>query len=153
MKYLRIIAALVLMINLVSCEEELCTCKNQADYISYGTSFGECLGYCIRSIVITGNEIRFEKSGWEIDGSLPDVNESIPMDTTSWTNLLSDIDFEAFFQLDTIIGCPDCTDGGAEWIEIKKEGGIHRVTFEYMNEPNTVKGYIENLRNYLTQFD
>lgn len=153
MKYFKFIVGLVFITSFISCDEELCTCNQQSDYIVYGTSFGECLGYCIRSITITDNVIKFEKSGWEIDGSLPDVKESVPLDTASWNNLVSDIDFNAFFQLDSIIGCPDCADGGAEWIEIRKDGNVHRSTFEYMNEPEAVKEYIAILRDYLGSFE
>jgi len=153
MKYIKIIIGIVLFFSLISCDEELCTCNQQADYIAYGTSFGECLGYCKRSINISSNLIKFEKSGWEIDGSLPVVKESVPLDTASWNDLVSGIDFNAFFQLDSIIGCPDCADGGAEWIEIRKDGDVHRSTFEYMNEPEVVSSYIDVLRDYLGSFD
>ena len=48
------------------------------------------------------------------------------------------------------IGCPDCADGGAEWIEIKLANGEkHKVTFEYMNAPSAFKNYISGLRGLL----
>jgi hypothetical protein len=41
--------------------------------------------------------------------------------------------------MDTVIGCPDCADGGAEWLELGFEKEVKRVTFEYMHEPDAYK--------------
>jgi hypothetical protein len=57
-----------------------------------------------------------------------------------------------FFDLPTTIGCPDCADGGAEWIEIELvDGGKHKVTFEYRHEPEKVKDYIIKLREQMNK--
>lgn len=52
-----------------------------------------------------------------------------------------------FFKLSETIGCPDCADGGAEWVEVEYVSGKkHRVTFEYMKEPDELKDYLIGLR-------
>lgn len=59
-----------------------------------------------------------------------------------------------FLALPTTIGCPDCADGGAEWLEIELKNGIkHKVTFEYNNEPSLLKDYILKLREMLNAND
>ena len=125
---------------------------NDVDYVKYGTSFGMCLGYCIHEIQVTSDNIDFKKNGHEMDGLLPEVNLSSEIDQNYWLVLSENIDFEAFMQLDSVIGCPDCADGGAEWIEIKHNGKVHKVVFEYMNEPETVMPYIDYLRTYTEAF-
>lgn len=121
--------------------------------IKYGTSFGECLGYCRKSISITPSEIEFTKKGWDLDGQLPDstLRESLP--GNAWDNLVEGIDMDAYLALDSVIGCPDCADGGAEWIEIVAEEQTYKVTFEYMNTPAVMATYIDTLRNYMDGFD
>ena len=48
--------------------------------------------------------------------------------------------------LDSIIGCPDCVDGGAEWFEIITNDTVKRVTIEYGESLNGLDGYINLLR-------
>ena len=55
--------------------------------------------------------------------------------------------------MDEIIGCPDCADGGAEWIEITSGETSHKVTFEYNKSPDVFKSYIEILRSKLEEID
>ena len=42
------------------------------------------------------------------------------------------------FALKEIIGCPDCLDGGAEWIEVSCDGKAHRVEFDYHAPPSAI---------------
>jgi hypothetical protein len=65
------------------------------------------------------------------------------------------IDQIGFVNLPKTIGCPDCADGGAEWIEIISGSGgkSQKVTFEYMNEPAKLKDLASGLRTILESFD
>ncbi|WP_167614113.1 hypothetical protein [Maribellus sediminis] len=123
-----------------------------ADYLKYGTSFGMCIGYCTHEIQVTSNKIDFKKNGHNMEGLLPEVSLSAEIDQNYWLPLVENIDFDAFKQLDSIIGCPDCADGGAEWIEIKHGGEVYKVIFEYMNEPDAVRSFIGYLRTYTDAF-
>jgi hypothetical protein len=153
-KWITIIAIGLLFMNGIrSCESGETNPLSEYAYVSYGSAFGECLGYCVKSIKITETRIDFNKSGWEIGGALPDISDTDDIDTDDWNELVEEIDFEDFTELDSIIGCPDCADGGAEWIEIKRNQETYKVTFEYGNEPETVKPYIETLRSHLQSFD
>jgi hypothetical protein len=115
--------------------------------IQYGTSFGECFGYCKQNIALTRNKTEFTKSGLSETIS---CNENT--DSSLWSQLMKEIDTSAFNSLKETIGCPDCADGGAEWIEIESGASKHKVTFEYMNEPPTVKIYIDKLRSLHNKF-
>jgi hypothetical protein len=98
--------------------------------IKTGTSFGMCAGYCKEEITITSKKIVFHKSGWEED-LYPEITEEVPISNEQWTTLSGYVDFEKFNSLNDTIGCPDCADGGAEWIEIDNGKSIKKVTFEY----------------------
>ena len=49
--------------------------------------------------------------------------------------------------------CPDCADGGAEWVELGFENKVKRVTFEYMKEPEELKTLIPSLRELMAGFN
>jgi hypothetical protein len=118
--------------------------------IQYGASFGECIGYCKQDITITSSKIEYSKSGWSDTLKTISCNEST--DSSTWAELMKEIDPSAFNGLQETIGCPDCADGGAEWIEIESGASKHKVTFEYMNEPVAVKLYIDKLRSLRNKF-
>ncbi|MEQ9008910.1 MAG: hypothetical protein RLP12_13560, partial [Ekhidna sp.] len=65
--------------------------------------------------------------------------------------LFSTINVQAFLSLEEIIGCPDCADGGSEWIEITTAQGSKKITYEFRHEPEEVKSFIGELRKYYDQ--
>ena len=150
-KYILLILAFSFI---TSCEnEEEKYALDDIYQVSYGTSFGECLGYCFRHIDVSGMHIKFQKEGWDTKGILPDIRSSESIDSVSWSTLIESIDYEKFTSLDSVIGCPDCADGGAEWIEIFRGGGSKKVVFEYLKEPDELSVTVEILREYLDGFE
>jgi hypothetical protein len=128
-----------------------CNCPSGITKIEYGTSFGECYGYCKRSISVTAKNISFTKEGWP-DEFKP-KSCSNPFTREQFIVLTSKIRPDEFNNLDEVIGCPDCADGGAEWIRIVTALTNHKVTFEYWNEPVELKDIIGLLRDYLSDFE
>ncbi len=155
MKIIRICLLTLFSIVLFSnfqCEEEKLENTVQVEYLSYGTSFGECLGYCVREIVVSGG-VTFTKRGWDIEGNLPDSSCSLVFIQNPLPAYLDDMNIHAFLEMDEVIGCPDCADGGAEWLELGFENEVKRVTFEYMNEPEELKNLIPSLRELMEGFN
>ena len=79
-------------------------------------------------------------------GTFPPIRLSFPLASTEWTNLIDLIDLEAFQALDDRIGCPDCADGGAEWVQIDWKAGGKRVTFENGQQLKGLDEFIDKLR-------
>lgn len=100
--------------------------------ISSGTSFGECLGYCRRSIFLRANSKKLIalKEPNAPDSAYPPKEKQYRISSKLWKELIQLVDLKQFRALDDRIGCPDCADGGAEWIEIKWNSSKKRVTFE-----------------------
>ncbi len=116
--------------------------------IKYGTSFGECLGYCKSDILLQPWSVIYTNSGWSDTLKTITCKDTL----TNWSSFISGLDTRRFFALQAIIGCPDCADGGAEWIEVELVSGEkHRVTFEYMNAPEVLKDYVIKLREQKEQ--
>ena len=132
------------MVMILSCQKN----GEQAQaitQISYGTSFGFCLGYCKKDICMKSGGIIYTRSGW-VD-TIKTITCTEPLSDENWNAYRSEINSAKFFELPETIGCPDCTDGGAEYLElIVSSGEIHKVTFEYMNEPDLLKDCIAQLR-------
>ena len=118
--------------------------------IRYGTSFGFCLGYCTKGIEVSKAQVKFTKSSRQ--DSLKAKTCTKPIDDTAWSALAKKIDYKRFSDLKEVIGCPDCADGGSEWIEIEAGNSKHKVVFEYGNEPEPVKEYIDELRELQATF-
>ena len=45
-----------------------------------------------------------------------------------------------------MVGCPDCADGGAEWISFKLDGKMKEVTYEYGKAPDALKDLVLKLK-------
>ena len=129
-------------------------CSNDVIYknitqLNYGTSFGECVGYCKHEVTIKSKAATYKCYSWN------PTEQILTKDTTINSSTLDSIgsfNTSTFFKLPETIGCPDCADGGAEWIEIiLLNGEKHRVTFEYHHEPASIKDQIIKLREILNK--
>ena len=130
-----------------SCSKELI--YNNIAQINYGTSFGECIGFCKREVTLKSNKATYNCYSW-----YPTNQTITKADSISNTALdsICKLNTASFFLLPETIGCPDCADGGAEWLELKMlSGETHKVTFEYFKEPDFIKPQIEKLRKILSE--
>lgn len=116
--------------------------------ISSGTSFGECLGYCRRSITLrcNGRTLIALKEPNGVDSAYPPVEKQYKISSTLWNELVDLVNVGRFRSLDDRIGCPDCADGGAEWIEIEGKNFKKRVTFEYNQSIEGFDALVKKLR-------
>lgn len=111
------------------------------EYVKYGTSFGHCVGLnCNKSYTFSKNEISYARRA---NGHMTDsLVQRTSIETEQWENLINSIKDSGIKKLPNRIGCPDCADGGSEWVEINEGNKITRVTFEYGNAPNEIKSVI-----------
>ena len=139
-----------LFLTTVSCTEEL---GKRIQRVNYGTSFGECVGFCRKQLSVTSDSVHFTAF---CDACMTPATArkdfvSTPI-KTEWDSIQNRLSTGSFFALPAVIGCPDCADGGAEWLElILINGETHKVTFEYGNEPTILKEYIPILRKLLSK--
>jgi len=146
-KNLIVSCTLMLFLFFSSCEK---SGKKDLTRISYGTSFGMCVDYCVRNMVIVEQQVTYTKSK---NGSNPDpktCTNTISKEELDEIKSLSEA--SKINSLPGVIGCPDCADGGAEWIEMTTNGKKYKVTFEYNNTPNELKAIAIKLRALATSF-
>jgi hypothetical protein len=116
--------------------------------VRYGTSFGECIGYCRQDLAMRPGNVTYNRSGWT-DTVEPLYCQEI-LDKNAWNSFSTSLDINTFFNLPATIGCPDCADGGAEWVELEIDNSdTHRVTFEYHHEPPELRDYVSRLRQMM----
>ena len=123
------------------------------DKIGTGTSFGECLGYCLSDLQIYSDQTYYRLYGWDTSDSvyLPvDIQDNT--DEIFWQSLIDSLDIDLFMSLDSVIGCPDCNDGGSEWFEITIDDMVKRVMIEYGSSIEGLDGFITLLRSLRDSF-
>lgn len=138
----QIILPILIAMFLTSCTTEL---DKRIQKVSYGTSFGECMGYCKHQMVISRDSVKY--SCISNGNILPQKDVYKKMTFIGWDSLRNNITVSSLLALPEVIGCPDCADGGAEWLELMLANGeTHKVTFEYGKEPVSIKDYIAKCR-------
>ena len=113
--------------------------------IKTGIFFGFCGGYCKSEVEIVNRDVVFIASSWS-DPNYPDTMLNGNISIQEWDSLIESVNMDSLLLLDDIIGCPDCADGGGEWIEITKADTLKRVTFEYGETVEPIQSLIEKVR-------
>lgn len=120
--------------------------------IKHGISFGECLGYCYREVMLSELEWAYVERSWQSD-QYPEKKQTGVPDLERWHQLTRLVNFAALEAMDDVYGCPDCADGGAEWIEVILDVKSKKITFEYGETPSTIKPLLEEMRAIRIQFE
>lgn len=140
-------AALILIA--VSCktpkEAAPATTPDTVTRIVHGTSFGHCRGYCKREEIYTPNQIVFATTAWDT-AHFPKKENTAPLTPMEFDQLTAAINWEKWNTMDSIIGCPDCTDAGAEYLIITRGTQTKRVRFDANANPPGLEQALSMLR-------
>jgi hypothetical protein len=120
--------------------------------IRTGTSFGMCAGYCQKDYVLTGINLTLTTTSRN-PAQYPAKTCQTTISQESWNSLKDRVNPDTFTKLPERLGCPDCADGGAEYIEIETGGQKHRVTFEYGHTIPGFESLVSDLRSQREKFD
>lgn len=146
-----IVIAVLLVIVFVRCMSNL-TPQTPQDTttdeltIRTGTSFNMCAGYCKNDYVFNGTSVTLAQ------GSVLPQAQVIPRGCQStisqarWNEIKPLANLDEFSKVAAVLGCPDCTDGGAEYIEIQVNNQKHRVTFPYGKKIPGFEALVDSLR-------
>ena len=115
-----------------------------------GTSFGMCAGYCVTELRIDSASITLTEDSHMAE--LPTRTRTLPLERSEWLSVQALVDTAALRRLEGVHGCPDCADGGAEWIEIEDGGQEVRVTFEYGAELDGIDELQRAIRDLRSRF-
>lgn len=140
-KILTIVFALALALSFGACEKKG---FENVDSISYGTSFGMCAGYCYNELSVTGNKSTMTRQKNGDPTATKKCNNSVS--ETEVNEIKKLLNNSEVYKLPKTIGCPDCADGGAEWVAFKSGGKAYKITFEYGNAPESLKVAVAKLK-------
>ncbi|SFH51347.1 hypothetical protein [Pedobacter insulae] len=131
-----------LILSFSSCEK---INTRSIDTIGYGSSFGMCVGYCNHSLSISENKVTFvKKANSQTSPDTKTCSSTLAADEAKvFKDLMEDSKIAA---LPKTIGCPDCADGGAEWVSVTTGSKEYKVVFEYGKEPKELKAIVKKLR-------
>lgn len=130
MKALTLISLLSILISCASSKE---TNSKTILKIQYGNSYGNCIGYCWNQYTLDGKTINENRkaTGRGDRSKYPEINESKDLKNSDWENVVKTVNQQKLMELAETIGCPDCADGGAEWISVEfSDGTSKKVTIE-----------------------
>ena len=116
-----------------------------AGVVRWGTSFGMCAGYCRTELAIASTSLQLTRTSWNPQQNPPVVQQQA-FTEADWKKLLERVDADKVQGLQETYGCPDCADGGAEWVEVETATFKKKVTFEHNNPPAELKDAVEALR-------
>jgi hypothetical protein len=124
--------------------------NGQVISILHGTSYGHCIGYCVKEELYRELSIRTMQSSRDPENNPEKTSES-PLSDGEFAELVSLIDWNKWNQLEVVIGCPDCADGGAEYLEITTPEGKRRVTFDAGSNPDGLEKLLDYMRKKRTE--
>jgi hypothetical protein len=116
-----------------------------------GTSFGMCMGYCTTELRIAPDEVLFIESGRD-PAANPERTRRAALRPGERDDLLPLAGPALSGGLQEVYGCPDCADGGAEWVEVERAGERRRVTFEYGSTVGPIQPLIAKTRELRERF-
>ncbi len=127
---MRLLGILILIVSLAACEKET---NDTIQTFTFGTYYGHCFGTCFQSFSFKEGVFAWEQRT-SIEGELEDVCQG-GQSNANWEALSSSFNLGTFMALEEVMGCPDCADDGASFIEIAIGDNLTRVTFEAGNPP------------------
>lgn len=119
--------------------------ENKIIRITHGTSFGHCRGYCIKEEIYTEKSMTYVKRGWDTTQTKP-VSWSFKTKKNNFEDITKRFSYLKFQELDSIIGCPDCADAGAEYLIIETKKGTRKVVFDAYSSPTGIETFLEYIR-------
>jgi hypothetical protein len=118
------------------------------DYkIEYGYSFGECFGFCEAQIILSSEGVLVTRHRWEDKKT---ITTYVPIEKSEYEDLIASINFNEFINFNEDLGCGDCADSGAEFLNIsfKSESKIINGTYGYNCAPvDQMLTYLRTIEN------
>ena len=96
--------------------------------------------------------ILYTASGYD-PVSYPDLTVEASYSNGEWNAITALVDFGELQSYADIVGCPDCADGGAEWIQVEMNDGIKKIIFEYGDTLETIQPLIDMLRTLRIKYE
>jgi hypothetical protein len=91
---------------------------NRAFDVLYGTSFNMCVGYCTTILTVRGTTAQLTETSHG-DSRFPRRVRALELTDTEAKRIRTLANADDVKRVEGVHGCPDCADGGAEWIAVR----------------------------------
>lgn len=114
--------------------------------IKGGYSFGLCAGYCNSDFVINSTEISLVLKSHGRDSDPPDILLEKALSSVEWDRISNSFNSSTFCSMEDVYGCPDCADGGREYLTLECDGLDKSVNFEYGADLPELRNLLSEIR-------
>ena len=119
---------------------------------THTVSFGFCLetAYCSSRLELSSREVVLTYESRKRGPFVQRGTRSAEL----WSKVAGALDPARLRALPSVLGCPDCADGGAESVTVAfGEGQVTKVTFEYRDDIAGINEMVDALREIRRSFD
>ncbi len=118
---------------------------NSVVSIVHGTSFGHCRGYCIKEIHYSSSAVVYKEMSRDT-ANFPMKETSEQYAQNQLDELAAQLDWKKWEALDSVIGCPDCSDRGSEYLIITTGKGTRKVLYDAHSTPEGLENILKTIR-------
>jgi hypothetical protein len=118
-----------LLVTLLACSPTEPGASRSFDVL-HGTSFNMCVGYCTTVLTIRGTTAHLTESS-RGDNNYPQRMRSVELTESEAQRLRTLANREDLTRVEGVHGCPDCADGGVEWIAIRAGRGTIEARYDF----------------------
>lgn len=116
------------------------------DVLIHGVSFNMCTGYCHSVLEIDGTLVTLTETARQ-SMSFPRRIRTMHLTAEEAARIRQLANTEALSEVAGTHGCPDCADGGAEWIALHVQSATIRTTYDYRMNLEPIVELQEELRS------
>jgi len=115
--------------------------------IEYGSNFGFCFDYCTKQSLAEKQILQLSATSRQADQ--PPIEQVMEIGLPDWEHLLILAEHSEIEGFKEVIGCPDCADGGSEWIRVWRGEDSRKVTFPYGEPPEPMAEMVDLMRGWV----
>jgi hypothetical protein len=120
--------------------------RNDTLTIIWGSGSGMCTGYCEKLIYVNPNYAERVLRDKGTHSRLPDKSEVFPLDPLAYAEIIKELSALNLDMIAKLTGCPDCNDGGYEYIEIRIKDKRYEFLYENGNPPDALVRFHEVMK-------
>ncbi len=133
---------LLIPLLLISCSNDDSISLSETNFLIFGHFYGECLGeHCIETFKLSDTQL-FEDT---LDLYSGTEQNFVALDQAKFEQVKDLINFfpnQLFSESETILGCPDCADGGGMFIQYSENGKLRSWRIDL--DKRHVSAYLHN---------
>lgn len=119
--------------------------------VRFGSSFGECTGYCRTEFALHSWGLECWQRGWATGGDttlFPTRRQVIEVPDALYEQIMRAVDTTSLWSKSKNVrfGCPDCADGGSCWVEVRKEGVVKYLNYDCIGGAGVHEAFVELVR-------